>query len=120
MLKHIITVEANGITYRVETNADTFTVGGVAFNFQVPAPSSSPATVPVNSEQPRVAQFLGSQTVEKKSACIKAIREASGYDLKTAKECLEGNFSFFVYPGIAKTNFEIVCKTYSLEPLYRP
>lgn len=118
MAKHTITVEANGITYNVETDANTFTVGGVQFNFQVPATSERPTTAIRSWGSPGMAQFLGSQTVEKKIACIKAIQAASGCDLKTAKECLEGNFSFFVYPGIAKDNFENICAEHGLTPIY--
>jgi RHS repeat-associated protein len=36
MAKHTITVQANGMTYKVETDADTFMIGGVEFKFSTP------------------------------------------------------------------------------------
>lgn len=121
MAKHTITVQANGMTYKVETDADTFMIGGVEFKFH----PSVVQTVIVTSR----ATFLGTQTTARKIACIKAVREASCrrengdvnltvtncMGLREAKELVEACGTFEIFPE-SKARFEAVCREFDLTP----
>lgn len=117
MTKHTVTVQANGMTYKVETDSDVFMIDGVEFKFSTP-------TVTVTSR----ATFRGSQTVTKKVACIKAVREASVprrpledwsscMGLREAKELVETGGTFEIFPE-SKGLFEMVCRENNLTPTY--
>jgi ribosomal protein L7/L12 len=117
MAKHTITVQANGMTYKVETDADTFMIGGVEFKFSSPA-------APTGSITSR-ATFLGAQATAKKIACIKAVREASwrhesgdvNLTVREAKELVEACGTFEIFPE-SKARFEAVCREHDLTPTY--
>lgn len=119
MAKHTVTVEANGMTYKVETDADTFMIGGVKFEFH-------PSVVQLVTSR---ARFLGART--NKIACIKAVREAScrrengdanmavtNYmSLRDAKELVEACGIFEIFPE-SKDRFEAICRDFNLTPTY--
>ena len=112
-----ITVQANGMTFTVETDATTFSIAGVEFKF----------TPPVSAPPSKWAKFTYDQVSAKKINCIKAVRIGSqrivGSEIQfecglaVAKNTVEQGLSFEVKAENLPA-FENHCRNAGIVPTY--
>jgi hypothetical protein len=118
-----ITVQSNGVSFTVETDATEFSVAGVEFKFSATKSSPSPTTAnsrfEPNSEGRRAMFVRTGITNASTIACIRAMRIAMAeeLDLRTLRNMAEKSKIFLISPA-REAAFEAFCRQANLFPTY--
>lgn len=109
-----ITVQSNGVSFTVETDATEFSVAGVEFKF-----SAAKSRFEPNSEGRQAMFVRAGRTNESTIACIRAMRIAMAeeLDLPILKNMVEKSKIFLISPA-RQAVFEDFCRLNNLYPTY--